>query len=195
MNRSDEKEYWEFIWDKFRAGDRRAFELIYTEYVDALFSYGNRMTHHHALVEDAIQDAFLAIYTNGGRLRKPESLEFYLYKTLRRIIIKKLKEKYSFTHPDHFAEQFDLKFPLEESSAEELEEHLALLQKELGALDSKKRELLFLKFNSGLTYNEIGAMLECKPDTVKKQVLRILSMLNGKIKKPVTGLFVLFRKV
>ena len=194
MDRSDEKGYWEFILDKFRAGDRRAFELIYTEYVDALYSYGNRITHHHALVEDAIQDAFIAIYTQGGRLRKPESIEFYLYKTLRRIIIKKLKEKYRFTHPGEFAEQFDLKFPLEETATEEVEEHLALLQKELGALDSKKRELLFLKFNSGLTYNEIGAILDCKPDTVKKQVSRILSMLNTKIKKPLTGLFILFKK-
>ncbi len=194
MDRSDEKGYWEFILDKFRAGDRRAFELIYTEYVDALYSYGNRITNHHALVEDAIQDAFLAIYNHGGSIRKPESIEFYLYKTLRRIITRKLKEKYRFTHPGQFAEQFDLKFPLEESAAEEMEGHLVLLQKELGALDSKKRELLFLKFNSGLTYNEIGIILECKPDTVKKQVLRILSMLNGKIKKSAIGLFVLFNK-
>jgi DNA-directed RNA polymerase specialized sigma24 family protein len=87
MDRSDEKGYWEFIWDKFRTGDRRAFELIYTEYADALFSYGSRITHHQALVEDAIQDTFLVVYNQGSRLRKPESLEFYLYKTLRRIVL------------------------------------------------------------------------------------------------------------
>jgi RNA polymerase sigma factor (sigma-70 family) len=76
-----------------------------------------------------------------------------------------------------------------------VEEHLALLSKELGELDSKKRELLFLKFNSGLTYNEIGAMLECKPDTVKKQVSRVLRKLQSKIKKPAIGLFALVTRV
>jgi DNA-directed RNA polymerase specialized sigma24 family protein len=95
-----------------------------------LFAYGSRLTSHRALVEDAIQDLFLDVYKYGKRL-KPESLEFYLYKTLRRIIIRKLKEKYRFTHPDQFTQQFDLKFPLEEMPSEFLEEQFEMLQKEL----------------------------------------------------------------
>jgi RNA polymerase sigma factor (sigma-70 family) len=183
VNRTDEKEYWEYIWNKFRTGDRRAFETIYNEYVDALFAYGMRLTPHKMLIEDSIQDMFLAVYSHGGSLRKPESLEFYLYKTLKRIIHRKVKEKYRFTHPDQFTEQFDLQFPLENSEPEEWEEHSAMLQKELQSLNTKKRELLFLKFNSGLTYNEIGKLLELKPDTVKKQVLRLLKFLRTKLEE------------
>lgn len=195
MNRADEKEYWELIWEKFRAGDRRAFETIYSEFVDALFAYGMKMTSHHALVEDAIQDTFLDVYNYGSRLRNPGSLEFYLYKTLKRIIIKKLKEKYRFTHADDFVAQFDLKFPLEESELEDLAEHTGLLKNELKNLDAKKRELLFLKFNSGLTYTEIGELLNCKSDTVKKQVQRILKLLRRKLGEDFLELFlVCFKK-
>src|SRR5690554_5020341 len=104
MNSSADGIYWEQIWDRFKTGDRRAFEIIYNEYIDALFAYGSRITSHKALVEDAIQDLFLDVYTYGKRLRKPESLEFYLYKSLKRIIIRKLKEKYRFTHPDDYKE-------------------------------------------------------------------------------------------
>ncbi|MEE4285505.1 MAG: sigma-70 family RNA polymerase sigma factor [Mariniphaga sp.] len=192
MNRNDEKEYWELIWEKFRTGDRRAFETIYSEFVDALFAYGMKMTPHRALVEDAIQDTFLDVYNYGSRLRNPGSLEFYLYKTLKRIIIRKLKEKYRFTHVDDFVAQFDLKFPLEESELEELEGQTGMLKDELEKLDAKKRELLFLKFNSGLTYNEIGELLHCKPDTVKKQVHRILKLLRGKLGEDFLELFVMF---
>ena len=192
MNRADEKEYWELIWEKFKAGDRRAFETIYSEFVDALFAYGMKMTPHRALVEDAIQDTFLDVYHYGSRLRNPGSLEFYLYKTLKRIIVRKLKEKYRFAHPDDFVTQFDLKFPLEESELEELEERTGMLKSELENLDAKKRELLFLKFNSGLTYNEIGELLHCKPDTVKKQVQRILKLLRGKLGEDFLELFVMF---
>ncbi|MGC9354582.1 MAG: RNA polymerase sigma factor [Mariniphaga sp.] len=181
MDRTDEKEYWDLIWEKFRAGDRRAFETIYSEFVDALFAYGLKMTPHRALVEDAIQDTFLDVYNYGNRLRKPESLEFYLYKTLKRIVIRKLKEKYRFAHPDDFIVQFDLVFPLEETELEEMEEQTGMLKNELKNLDAKKRELLFLKFNSGLTYKEIGELLDCKPDTVKKQVHRILKFLRGRL--------------
>lgn len=192
MDRTDEREFWELIWEKFRAGDRRAFETIYNEYVDSLFAYGLKMTPHQALVEDAIQDTFLDVYNYGTRLRKPESLEFYLYKTLKRIIIRKLKEKYRFAHPDDFVAQFELKFPLEEEELEELEEQTGMLKEELENLNSKKRELLFLKFNSGLTYNEIGELLDCKPDTVKKQVHRILKFLKGKLGDDFIELFVVF---
>jgi RNA polymerase sigma-70 factor (ECF subfamily) len=192
--RTDEKEYWDLIWEKFRSGDRRAFETIYSEFVDALFAYGLKMTPHRALVEDAIQDTFLDVYHYGSRLRKPESLEFYLYKTLKRIIIKKLKEKYRFTHADDFVAQFDLKFPLEETELEEMEEQTGMLKNELKNLDAKRRELLFLKFNSGLTYNEIGELLDCKPDTVKKQVHRILKLLRGKLGEDFLELFVMFVK-
>jgi RNA polymerase sigma-70 factor (ECF subfamily) len=192
VDRTDEKEYWELIWEKFRSGDRRAFETIYSEFVDALFAYGLKMTPHRALVEDAIQDTFLDVYHYGSRLRNPGSLEFYLYKTLKRIIVRKLKEKHRFTHPDDFMAQFDLKFPLEETELEEMEEQTGMLKNELKNLDAKKRELLFLKFNSGLTYNEIGELLDCKPDTVKKQVHRILKLLRGKLGEDFLELFVVF---
>jgi len=193
--RADENEYWKVIWDKFRAGDRRAFETIYNEYVDALFAYGMKITPHQALVEDAIQDVFLEVYKYGSRLRRPESLEFYLYKSLKNNIIKKLSEKYRFSHYDNFVAQFDLKFPLEEAELEDLEEHTGMLKNELKNLDSKKRELLFLKFNSGLTYAEIGELLNCKADTVKKQVQRILKLLRGKLGEDFLNLFVFsFRK-
>lgn len=194
VDRSDEREYWELIWEKFRAGDRRAFETIYNDYVDALFAYGSKITLHHALVEDAIHDTFLDVYNYGSRLRNPGSLEFYLYKTLKRIIIRKLKEKHRFTHPDDFLVQFDLTFPLEDTELEELEEQTGMLKNELKNLDAKRRELLFLKFNSGLTYNEIGELLDCKPDTVKKQVHRILKFLRGKLGEDFLELFVMFVK-
>jgi RNA polymerase sigma factor (sigma-70 family) len=188
-----DREYWQIIWDKFRAGDPTAFETIYNEYVDALFSYGSRITNDRALLEDAIQDVFIDIYSYGSTLRKPESLEYYLFKTLKRIIYKKLKEKYRFTHPEQLVEQFDLKFPLEEAEKEISDENLIKLKTELQSLDVKKRELLFLKFNSGLTYKEIGKLLSLSPDAVKKQVYRVLKNLRGKMGGRNLNLFLLAR--
>lgn len=194
MSRTDEKEYWGIIWENFRAGDRRAFETIYNEFADALFAYGLKITQHQALVEDAIQDTFLDVYRYGTQLRNPDSLEFYLYKTLKRIIIKKLKEKYRFSHPEDFVNLFKLKFPIEERETEDFEEHIALLKKEIMELDAQKRELIFLKFNSGLTYNEIGELLNIKPDTAKKQVYRLLKLLRAKLGENFLELVVIFTR-
>lgn len=190
-----DREYWQIIWDKFRSGERSAFETIYNEYVDALFSYGSRITTDRALLEDAIQDLFLDIYSYGSKLRKPESLEYYLFKTLKRIIYKKLKEKYRFTHPEQLLEQFDLKFSIEEREHEVQDDKLVKLKTELQNLDVKKRELLFLKFNSGLTYREIGKLLNLNPDAVKKQIYRLLKNLRGKMGDVNLNLFLLLSKL
>lgn len=189
-----EIEYWQVIWKKFKAGDTKAFETIYYEYVDVLFSYGSKISSDRSLVEDSIQDLFIDIYTLNIELRKIQSLEFYFFKMLKRIIIRKLKEKHRFSHPEHFIEQFDLCFNFEKDEKEPLEEQLVLLQKELQQLDSKKRELLFLKFNSGLTYVEIGALLGIKPDTVKKQVRRLILYIGKSIGKKFVELFLLCYK-
>lgn len=194
MSRTEGKEYWELIWDKFKDGDRNAFETIYNEFADAMFSYGIRFTRHKHLVKDAIQDTFLDIYSYKERLRKPESLEFYLYKSLKNNIIKKLKEKNRFALTDNFVTQFELAFPLEETVLNEPEEHISLLKSELESLDDKKKELLFLKFTSGLTYKEIGELLDIKSDTVKKQIYRTLKLLRGKLGDNFMQLFMIFFK-
>jgi RNA polymerase sigma factor (sigma-70 family) len=188
-----DREYWFFIWEKFRTGDRRAFETIYNEYVNVLFSYGCRITDDRALLHDSIQDLFINIYTYSNSLRKPESIEFYLFKTLRNIIYRKLKDKSRYTHPEQMSEQFNLKFSLEESAINEQEENLKILQKELQNLDSQKRELLFLKFNTGLTYNELGKLLTINPDAAKKKVYRILKFLRKKMDEKIIGLFLMIR--
>lgn len=169
-----EKEYWQSVWDKFRDGDREAFKTIYNEFIDVLFAYGSRITSNTSLLEDAIQDVFVDVYTYGKKLNHPEFLQYYLFKTLKNNIVRKLKENRRFDYSSNDELLFELKFPIEEQDNEQLDEQRLLLKEEIKNLDSRKRELLFLKFNSGLTYNEIGLLLNLKPDTVKKQIQRTL---------------------
>lgn len=186
-----EREYWQMIWERFRSGDRQAFEIIYNEFIDVLFAYGSKISCDKSLVEDSIQDLFIDIYTYNITLLKPESLEFYFFKTLKHTILKKIKDKNRYYHPGEIQEQFDLLFPFEKEEKDQTEERLALLQKELQQLDSKKRELIFLKFNSGLTYPEIGKLLQLKPDTVKKQITRLLQFIRKNLGEEYLELFIL----
>jgi RNA polymerase sigma factor (sigma-70 family) len=181
LNRINEKEYWFIIWEKFRHGDRRAFEILYNEYMNELFSYGIRFIHDKELVKDSIQDVFLSMYTYSNQLKNPGSLRFYIYKTLKNSIIRKIKEKYRFRSQHNFDDAFNLKFSIEDNDTLDLEENLSILQDELSNLNLKKRELIFLKFSSGLTNKEIGELLNCNEETVKKQIQRILKFLRDKI--------------
>lgn len=196
MNHKVDKEYWQLVWDNFKAGDRQAFETIYNEFVDVLYAYGSKITDNKALLEDAIQDVFIDVYTYGKKLRHPEFLEFYLFKVLKRNLFRKLKERSRFDHSGEIQDFFDLQFPVEliEQEKQQLEKQCKMLQLEIQSLDARKREILFLKFNSGLTYKEIGQLLNLKPDTVKKQIKRILKYFHKHLNERIIELFVLCYK-
>jgi len=189
------RDYWKLVWDNFKAGDRTSFEIIYNEFADVLFAYGSRITSDKELLKDSIQDVFIDIYRYGSELRKPESLEFYLFKSLKRDIVRKLKETRLTPFTDEVMTAFELKFNLEdEVIQDELDNRrLLLLQKFLQLLDHSQRELLFLKFNSDLTYPEIGNLLNLKPDTVKKQVYRLLDHLRSEMGSDMIGLLCVLR--
>lgn len=190
-----DRDYWELVWNKFREGDRRAFETIYNEFSDGLYAYGSKITSDCEMLKDCIQDVFIDIYKYGSDLRNPGSLEFYLFKTLKRNIIRKIKEQRGTEFTDIHSSTFQLKFELEERSERDelLDEELLQLQDQLKSLNPTQRELLFLKFNSGLSYVDIGKILDLKPDTVKKQVYRLLDYLRNRMSNnPIELLFIYF---
>ncbi len=181
VNFFKDKSYWISTWVRFNSGDRFAFQEIYSEFIDVLFAYGSKMTHDKDLIQDSIQDLFIDLYRYKINLRQPESFEYYLFKSLKRLIHKKLKRKgrtRDFEDQDFFA--FELTFDFEEEYIQKESENskLIVLQEILNELSQNNRELLFYKFNSNLTYKEIGKLIGIKPDAVKKKIYRIISNLR-----------------
>ena len=190
------KDYWQLVLMKFKTGDRDSFEEIYNEFADQLFAYGAKITTDRELLKDCIQDLFIDLYKYNPNIKSPELLEFYLYKSLKRLIIKKLKKDKRLEGFGYEQSSFDLILSAETDSFpdELMNEQIELLQKALKTLDDKKRELLFLKFDSGLNYSEIGDLLDMKPDTVKKQVYRILQYLRGNFGPKILELLIMCYK-
>lgn len=178
-----DRSQWLGVWNRFRSGDRYAFSEIYEEFADVLFAYGSKITRDRELLKDCIQDLFYNLHAYNIRLKHPEYLEFYLFRSLKNDIIRKVRKNFneaSLTDEGMF--QFDLKFQLEQDSdhMESDEIRIEALRKILLNIDPQKRELLFLKFSTGLNYSEIGELVGMNPDAVKKQVYRTLDNLRNK---------------
>ena len=172
---------WLKIWIDFKSGDKDSFEIIYNEFVDRLYSYGSKITNDHDLVKDSIQDLFIDVYNYSIDLKFPEYLEFYLIKSLNRIIIGKLKSRNNIDYlSSGYPKKFNLKFDFEEEYIQDETDRIRekSIQNVLMELDPQKRELLFLKFNTGLNNAQIAEILNMKPETVKKQIYRILVQLR-----------------
>ncbi len=190
------KDYWQLVWFNFKNGDRNSFEELFNEFADQLFAYGSKITEDRELLKDCIQDLFVDIYTYSPNLKNPELLEYYLYKSLKHAILKKLKKEKRLDSFNNERNSFHLTFNLETDGFQDESKNIQIefLKKALNTLDEKKRELLFLKFDSGLSYIEIGNLLNMKPDTVKKQVYRIIQHLRDNFGARLLELFLFFRK-
>jgi RNA polymerase sigma factor (sigma-70 family) len=178
-----DRSYWLEVWYRFQAGDQAAFSEIYKEFIDLLFAYGCKITHDPELVKDCIHDVFIDLQRLNPNLHHPEYIEFYLYKSLKNAIFQRFNQyKRIEILPTDEMVVFDLQFYVEQDNFDLESDQLRIekLKGILQTLDPQKRELLFLKFNTGLNYIEIGTLLGMNPDTVKKQVYRILDHLRNK---------------
>lgn len=81
------------VWSKFLSGDRDAFTHIYDVYVNALFNYGIKIAPDSALVQDCIHDLFVNLWHNKGKMGETDSIKFYLYKSLKRKLIRELEKR------------------------------------------------------------------------------------------------------
>lgn len=195
LYRIKDRTYWQKVWLRFNAGDRDAFEEIYQEFVDVLYDFGLKISSNGELVQDAIHDLFINLYKYRKNLTTPEYLEYYLFKSLRRNIVRQLKKERQFSSiNENESVEFKLKFDIEEQVFDQESNDIQLrsLQKLLADLDTNKRELLYLRFNSGLNYREIGDLLGIKPDTAKKQIYRLIDDLNKRFGKKLMELIYLF---
>ncbi len=190
-----ERSHWLEVWSRFQSGDRAAFSEIYEEFIDSLFAYGSKITRDRELVKDCIQDIFIDLQRFQPNLHHPEYIEFYLFKSLKNCILQRFKDnKKMQSLPVNEMVVFDLQFNIEQDVFDLESDQLRVekLKRILQTLDPKKRELLFLKFSTGLNYVEIGQLLGINPDTVKKQVYRTLDHLRGKYGSQLMELLMIF---
>lgn len=187
-----DRNQWVDVWRRFRLGDRFAFSEIYEEFAEVLFAYGIKITSDRELVKDCIQDLFFNIYRYNIKLQQPEYLEFYLFRSLKNDLIRKLKNKNQQSSlTDENVVLFDLKFLAEQDNHEPESDELRIeaLRKILQTISPQKREMLFLKFSTGLNYAEIGEIVGMKADAVKKQVYRTLDDLRYRFGEKLLSLF------
>lgn len=172
---------WSIVWHDFKKGSNPAFEKIYYQYIDGLYRYGSKITADRDLLKDSIQQLFLELFSSREKLADPENLEFYLLKALKRII---LHRTYAGRKSDALFESdlpfFEVELDAENAliNTEQQRSKMKILSDALQSLEPAKKELLFLKFYSGLNNQQIGSLTGLKPDTVQKQIYRILKKLQ-----------------
>jgi len=169
------------IWQQLKSGQQSAYEAIYRGHADYLLHYGYKITSSEEIVEDAIHDLFVEIWKNRETIGSTDNIRAYLTVSLRRKIIKSLQKRQK-TTSDKTPEEvnFAAELAIDEViiAAERSEEWGRKLKNAMSKLSDRQREVLYMKYYSQMSNEDISEALEINNQSVRNLVHRSLEQLK-----------------
>ncbi|RKE57319.1 RNA polymerase sigma factor [Sphingobacterium detergens] len=150
----------EIEWEKFLKGDRSSFEKIYNSNFKSLFLYALRFSKDDDLIKDVIQNVFINFWEKRNYIKEVKNVTVYLHRSVRNELLnrKRQEDKYAFDVLDEQVYAFDFELPLEARiiKKEELKETRQRLKHALENITDRQKEILYLKYVKGMTFEEIS---------------------------------------
>jgi RNA polymerase sigma-70 factor (ECF subfamily) len=152
------------------------FEKLVDEHQSMVFSLALRMTGDRGLAEEVAQDTFLALDGSLGKIESPE----HALNWLRRVVMNRSADALRRQR----VRGMDLWVEMDENHGATSEERSSPLGSRLegllATLPSPQRAALVLRYQEGLTPEEIAATMESPLATVKSNLQRGLKLLRAK---------------
>lgn len=169
------------LWSQLRQGRKAALEALYRAYAPALLQYGGKFSADRQLVEDCLQDLFVGLWQAREQLGEVSSVKSYLLVAMRRRVIRQLgrqQKRETSEEPEEY--QFDCELAIDEQiAAREFshEQHLKL-QEALRQLSARQKEAVYLKYQLGMDYEDIGQAMDINYQSVRNLVHSAVSRLK-----------------
>ena len=168
------------LWNSFLTGDVDAYELIYKQHVQYLFSYGMSLTSNRELVKDCIHDIFIRIYNNRNKLGQTNNIRLYLQTALRNTLFNEFKKLNSHQCFDNIMEV--------KNTTEDIEDNLIERENEIDQkeridvlktiLTHRQQEIIHYRFVEELGIEDISKLLNINYQSVANIIQRALKKMR-----------------
>lgn len=169
-------------WIELKKGKQSALIELYKLNYAELYNYGMRISHNEELTRDCIHDLFTKLWSDSTNLKNAEDPKPYMFRMLRWIIIDALKSYSPFVEKND-TELYD---PIisgediiinEEISKEQGDKLKLAIEK----LSNRQKEIIYLRFYSGLSYDEISTVTSIKYQSIRNLLFRALKELRDQM--------------
>lgn len=163
-------------------GNEDLLAFMYKAYADNLYAYGLSFHSDIGIIEDAIHDVFIDVYTNEKRFADISNLKQYLKTAFRHRLLFLLQGNKRYVEifndvSDLFAEKNSQEVWIEN---EEEKDKKILVNRLLSGLTRHQREAVHLRFIEGLSYDEIAEIMQINYLSAKTLIHRAVSRLRNK---------------
>ena len=158
---------------KCQRGDREAFRHLVERYQKRAVAHAMAILLNRDDAEDAVQDAFIDAFKAIGRFDTSRTFYEWFYVLLRNRCYKLTAKR----RPTENVDDIQLLAP--QSTTDE-DTRLAI-EKALHSLTREEREIVSLKYFSGLSYDELATHLQIPRGTVMSRLFHARRRLQGKL--------------
>lgn len=173
----------ELLVDRVRSGDEAAFEAIFRRWYAELVRFSLVYTgDDQQVAEDLVHDVLFRVWDNRFRWNPAGTIASYLFRATRNRCIDYARHAAVERNWNHEAKaSISIEGPRAAHANEEVEasELQAAILRGVDRLPSRCRQAFLLHRDHGLTYDEIAAVMQTSPKTVKAQMGRALQSLRS----------------
>lgn len=168
-------------WDGLRKGESESLAWLYNRYFKLLYNYGRKIAPDEKALEDGIHDLFVDLWRFRKNLSATSSVQFYLYRSLRRRLVRNRNKKNILVDTVTVPADLQRGVPCEEEviiEREAQDSRVNHLKKMLADLSPRQYEAMILRFYDGLSFEEIASILDVNEQSARNLVHRGLSQLK-----------------
>ncbi|MDB5188907.1 MAG: subunit sigma-24 of polymerase [Candidatus Nomurabacteria bacterium] len=180
MEQSDEQ-----LIDAYRKGNEAALVILIERHFAGIYSYVYRFVHNTSAAEDIVQETFIKVWRQLGRFKGGSGLRPWLFRIARNTAIDHLRKKKNIPF-SYFSEEGEADAVFEDESIDIIEIAIARERKEnlntaIEQLPVVYREILILRAEDDLTFEEISGVTGKPLNTVKSLYRRGIALLQKAI--------------
>ena len=166
-----------------QAGDAAAFDEVYRRFNTPLLTFLVRLSRRRDVAEDLVEETWLRLVAQAGRLRPDTRLGAWLFTVARNLYVSYCRSR--LIEQSHAADLFGLwpfgtprSSPFEETAANEAERRI---ESALAALPTDFREVLLLVGVEGLKPAEAAVVCGITPEALRKRLSRARALLAERL--------------
>lgn len=172
------------LWNDFRNGSADAFARMYDLFAADLYRYGYNLVRNRQLVEDCLHELFLHLHESRTRLGATDNIRFYLYRALRRRLLDTVgrlnrlaSDAYVFDQAEFLIQPYECL--LVEEQLIDQQKHLLIAA--LNKLPKRQKEILYLVYMQGLTYQQAAEVMDITIKSVYNTISTALTALRAHV--------------
>ena len=169
------------LMQQVQNGDLRKMGILYERYRRKLFGYFFHMNGDPVQSEDLVQSVFVRLIDYRKSYSGSGSFASWVFRTARNLQYDHYRKQAK--NPVLYTEEpvQVVAEPAVDSSGSPEEDALKQLRMAMEDLPEDQREILVLSKIKGLTFNEIGTVLDCTEGAAKVRAHRALKLLRRKM--------------